>query len=95
MELVLYTRVGCHLCDEAKATVAPLLQEFGVALKEVDVDTDPALAARYGEEVPVLALDARKLAKYRVDVQQLRRRLKQEILHHRDTEDTEKAQRAR
>ena len=75
MELVLYTRVGCHLCDEAKGTLAPVLQEFGVSLKEVDVDTDPALAARYGEEVPVLILDGRKLAKYHIDVAQVRRAL--------------------
>ena len=75
MELVLYTRVGCHLCDEAKGTLAPVLQEFAVALKEVDVDTDPTLAARYGEQVPVLMLDGRKLAKYRIDVAQVRRAL--------------------
>ena len=75
MELVLYTRAGCHLCDEAKGALAPVLQEFGVSLKEVDVDTDPALAARFGEEVPVLMLDARKLAKYHVDVMQVRRAL--------------------
>ncbi|HXE76188.1 MAG TPA: glutaredoxin family protein [Candidatus Xenobia bacterium] len=75
MELVLYTRVGCHLCDEAKGTLAPVLREFGVALKEVDVDTDPGLAQRYGEQVPVLMLDGRKLAKYRIDVAQVRRAL--------------------
>ena len=71
----MYTRVGCHLCDEAKGTLAPVLEEFGVALKEIDVDTDPALAARYGEQVPVLMLDGRKLAKYRIDVAQVRRAL--------------------
>ena len=75
MELILYTRAGCHLCDEAKGSLAPVLQEFGVALKEVDVDTDPALAARYGEQVPVLMLDGRKLAKFHVDVAQVRRAL--------------------
>jgi len=75
MELVLYTRAGCHLCDEAKGTLAPVLQEFGVALKEVDVDSDSALAARYGDQVPVLMLDGRKLAKYHIDVAQVRRAL--------------------
>ncbi len=75
MELILYTRASCHLCDEAKGTLAPVLQEFGVALKEVDVDTDPVLAARYGEQVPVLMLDGRKLAKYHIDAAQVRRAL--------------------
>jgi len=75
MELTLYTRSRCHLCEEAKATLAPVLLEFGVALKEVDVDTDPALAARFGEQVPVLMLDDRKLAKHRIDARQVRRAL--------------------
>lgn len=75
MELVLYTRVRCHLCEEAKAALAPVLLEFGVGLKEINVDTDPALAARYGEEVPVLMLDGRKLAKHRIDADAVRRAL--------------------
>lgn len=75
MELVLYTRAGCHLCEEAKAELAPVLLEFGVALREVDVDTDPALAARFGQDVPVLMLDDRKLAKHRIDAAQIRRAL--------------------
>ena len=75
MELTLYTRARCHLCEEAKAALAPVLMEFGVALKEIDVDTDPALAARFGEQVPVLMLDDRKLAKLRIDAAQVRRAL--------------------
>jgi len=63
------------LCEEAKAALVPVLMEFGVALKEIDVDTDPALAARFGEQVPVLMLDDRKLAKYRIDAPQIRRAL--------------------
>lgn len=78
MELTLYTREGCHLCEEMKSQLAPLLEEYGLALKEVDVDAEPELAARFGEEVPVLFLDGRKVAKYRLDVKQLRRQLVQE-----------------
>lgn len=75
MELTFYTRAGCHLCEEMKAELGPLLEEFGLVLHEVDVDSDAELAARFGEEVPVLFLDARKVAKYRVDVKQFRRLL--------------------
>lgn len=75
MELTLYTRADCHLCEEAKALLKPLLEEFGLTLIEVDVDTDPELAKRFGEEVPVIFLDGRKIAKHRVDPKQLRRRL--------------------
>lgn len=75
MELMLYTRPGCHLCEEAKTQLQPLLAEFGLNLREVNVDSDAALAARFGEEVPVVFLDGRKLAKYRVDLPALRRAL--------------------
>ncbi|MBI4467663.1 MAG: glutaredoxin family protein [Acidobacteria bacterium] len=75
MELTLYTRAGCHLCEEAKAQLQPLLREFGLTLREVDVDTNGELQARFGEEVPVLFLDARKVAKHRVDVKGFRRLL--------------------
>lgn len=77
MELTLYTRAGCHLCEVAKTQLEPLLREFSVVLREIDVDTDPALAARFGEEVPVLFFGARKVAKYRVAVKQCRRLLEQ------------------
>ncbi|MGH9862002.1 MAG: glutaredoxin family protein, partial [Candidatus Acidiferrales bacterium] len=53
----------------------PLVREFGLGLREVDVDTDPELKARFGEELPVLFLDDRKVAKYRVDVARLRHTL--------------------
>ncbi len=55
--LRLLTRPGCHLCDEMKARVVPLVARLGGALSEVDVDSDPALSARFGLEIPVL-LDA-------------------------------------
>jgi glutaredoxin len=77
LDVTLYTRAGCHLCEEAKAVMAPLLAEFGATLREVDVDSDPALRARYGNDVPVIFLGRRKAAKHRVDAAQFRRRLQQ------------------
>ena len=74
-ELTLYTRPGCHLCDEAKAKIAPLLRTHRTSLREVNIDEDSVLRARYNEEVPVLFLGARKVAKFHVDVEQLERQL--------------------
>ncbi|MGH9790004.1 MAG: glutaredoxin family protein [Candidatus Acidiferrales bacterium] len=74
--VTLYTRAGCHLCEEAKQQMAPLLAEFGAALREVDVDSDDALRERYGNDVPVIFLGARKVAKHRVDIAQFRRQLR-------------------
>src|SRR5208337_3039600 len=44
----LYTRPGCHLCEEAKAVVEPLLAEFGAELCEVNIEGDAVLTERYG-----------------------------------------------
>jgi len=74
-EVTLYTRPGCHLCEEAKAAMAPLLREFGATLREVNIDEDAALRERYGWDVPVIFLGARKVAKHRVDLEQFRRQL--------------------
>ena len=74
-ELTLYTRAGCHLCEEMKAALGPLVREFGARLAEVDVDRDQDLRAMYGSDVPVLFLGARKVAKHRLDPGQMRRQL--------------------
>ena len=74
-EVTLYTRPGCHLCDEAKSAIAPLLGEFGAAFREVNVDADPVLKERYGWDVPVIFIGQKKAAKHRVDPQQFRRQL--------------------
>jgi glutaredoxin len=75
LEATLYTRPGCHLCEEAKAQIAPLLRAAGVVLREVNIDADPALRDQYGFDVPVIFLGARKVAKHRVDLRQFRRQL--------------------
>jgi glutaredoxin len=75
LDVTLYTRPGCHLCQEAKAQIAPLLAAAGARLREVNIDDDPVLRARYDFEVPVIFLGRRKVAKHRVNVDQFRRQL--------------------
>jgi glutaredoxin len=74
-DLTLYSRPGCHLCDEAKKLITPLAARFGVQIREINIDADPVLRARYNEEVPVLFLGPRKVAKYAVNLEQLQRQL--------------------
>jgi hypothetical protein len=66
--LTLYSRPGCHLCDEMKTVVARVVRglETPVTIDEVDISTDADLETRYGLEIPVLLIDGRKAAKYRV-----------------------------
>ena len=74
-DVTIYTRPGCHLCEEAKAALAPLLREFDAVLWEVNVDDDAVLKERYGWDVPVIFIGHRKAAKHRVDLEQFRRQL--------------------
>lgn len=74
--LTLYSRPGCHLCDDMKALVARVTAgRRDVTLAEVDISTDAALEARYGLEIPVLLIGGRKVAKYRIEEATLRRML--------------------
>ena len=75
-EVTLYTRPGCHLCDEAKAAIAPILRELDAVLREVNVDEDSVLKQRYGWDVPVIFIGQHKAAKHRVDLEQFRRQLR-------------------
>jgi len=77
LEITLYTRPGCHLCEEAKNVIEPLLKEFGVRLREVNIDEDRDLTDRYGWDIPVVFVGTRKVAKHRVDLEQFRRNLRQ------------------
>ena len=76
-EVTLYTRPGCHLCEEARTAVAPLLREFDAVLCEVNIENDAVLLQRYGCDIPVIFIGARKAAKHRVDLEQFRRQLEQ------------------
>lgn len=76
-EVTLYTRPGCHLCEDAKAAIRPLLREFGAALREINIENDPVLEERYGWEIPVVFIGPRKAAKHRVDAEQFRRQLQE------------------
>ena len=74
-DVTMYMRAGCHLCEEAKAAMIPILEVFGAALQEVDIDDDPILLARYTNDVPVIFIGAQFFSQHRVDVARLRRQL--------------------
>ena len=74
--VTLYTRPGCHLCEEAKSLINPMLAEFGATLREVSIDESAVLRERYGLDIPVIFIGARRVAKHRVDAVKFRRQLK-------------------
>lgn len=66
-ELLLYTRAGCHLCDEMRAGLAALRPRFGFVVREIEVGWEGDLAERYGRLLPVLELAGREICHYFLD----------------------------
>ena len=73
--VTLVTRPGCHLCEVAREVVARVCADLGETWEELDLDADPALAARYAEEIPVTLVDGHQHDFWRVDETRLRRAL--------------------
>ena len=70
--VTLYTRPGCHLCDDARAVVRAVCGDLGETFEEVDITTDDDLEDRFGEEIPVTFVDGRQHDFWRVDEARLR-----------------------
>ena len=70
-DVILYTRAGCHLCEEARQT----LVKHGLAVEEIDIDEHNELRSRYDTCVPVVVIDGRERFRGRVDEMLLRRLL--------------------
>jgi hypothetical protein len=68
----LYSRPGCHLCDDARVVIAAVCAELGESFDEVSIDDDPALVERFGEEIPVTFVDGRQHDFWRVSPDRLR-----------------------
>jgi hypothetical protein len=66
IRLRLYSRPGCHLCDQMRQEVDELLADRPREWEVVDVDVDPELARRYGEILPVLLVNGRFFARVRL-----------------------------
>jgi glutaredoxin len=74
--VTLYSRPGCHLCDEARAEVLALRAEgLRFELREVDIEGDDELLKRYLERIPVIAVDGEVVAELFCDQDALRARL--------------------
>jgi glutaredoxin len=78
--VVLYTRVGCHLCDDAKNVLTRYASCLPV-VEEVDIDADPMLVKRYGTCVPVVEIDGKVRFRGRVNEILLRRLIDRTPVH--------------
>ena len=66
-KVVIYSRVSCHLCQEAEINVREVLTEIPFKLEVIYIDGDQELERLYGEEVPVTLINGAKHDYFRVD----------------------------
>lgn len=67
-EVVLYSRPGCHLCEEAAAALEALRHRHSFAFREVDIQSDPELERRFLLEIPVIEVDGAVVTQAPVDM---------------------------
>jgi glutaredoxin len=74
--VVLYSRPGCHLCDEARAGILALREQgLRFELREIDIESDDQLLSRYLERIPVVQVDGEQISELALDAHALRSRL--------------------
>lgn len=76
MQVVLYTRLGCHLCDDAR----DLLISHGVQPNCVDIDANPQLRERFDTCVPVVEIDGQVRFRGRINERLLLRLLRRRAM---------------
>jgi glutaredoxin len=73
MRVVLYSRPGCHLCDQARQVLVTAQEDHLFELEEVDIQGDEDLEREYGIRIPVVEIDGEERFEYEVDPQELTR----------------------
>lgn len=64
-QVILYSRDGCHLCEEVRTQLETLRKEHGFMLTEVDIDRDTRLRERYDHDVPVVTVNGVEALRHR------------------------------
>jgi len=77
IHIEIYSRPGCHLCDEAKDVIEPFRKRYRFELSVTDVDSSAALRAAYGTEIPVVMINGQEAFRHRVDAKALEGKLKE------------------
>ncbi len=72
----IYSRPGCHLCDEMADVVGSVAADIGGRIEKVDISGNDELESQFGLEIPVLFINGRKSFKVRVTERDLRTRLR-------------------
>jgi glutaredoxin len=71
VKVTLFSKPGCHLCDDVRALLDELQHELGFAIEEIDITHDPQIFARYRYEIPVVLKDGEEVARGRITDREL------------------------
>jgi glutaredoxin len=80
--VTLYERPGCHLCEDAVAALAPVVDRLGATLERVNVEADAALEARFGPAIPVVVVDGVEVARAPIDLDAVREAIRAAVARH-------------
>ncbi|HBB86907.1 MAG TPA: hypothetical protein DC047_04770 [Blastocatellia bacterium] len=74
-QVILYTRPGCHLCEEAKREMyaAGCTNEY--TLQEINIESDPVLLHRYRNDIPVITINGAEVFRHQVNSEEFQRRI--------------------
>ncbi len=76
LNVQMYTKEGCHLCDVARSIILRVLEEIPFEFQEIDIESSNDLYERFKEEIPVVFVNGERVFTYRVHEEKLRRILK-------------------
>jgi glutaredoxin len=76
IEVEIYSRPGCHLCDEAKDVIERVRRRVVFNLRVINIETDAALEKEYGEQIPVVFINGNKAFKYHVNENEFEQKVK-------------------
>ena len=75
--VVIYSRPGCHLCEEAKKVIEASGYRGEYTLEEINIESDAELLRRYRYDIPVITINGEEAFRHRLTVDEFRQRLKQ------------------
>ena len=76
-QVTLYSKPGCHLCEDARRVLVQVQKQQLFHLEEVNIQDDPTLLAEYGEQIPVVLLNGTFFCEYEVEEARLKQLLRE------------------
>ena len=73
--VIVYSRPGCHLCDEAKTAIKNSNTSDHYFLEEINIESDKELLRKYKHDTPVIMIDGEEAFRHRVDPEQFKIRI--------------------